>query len=917
MAGNAMDQSSLLVALLRNTGVPCRYVTGNLSWTDARTLVMSMFPSSGSVIGMYRNGTQLEDPSTNMTLLSEARNHTWVEYYVGEDKWISLDPSFTRAGVNDSFCAPTDRFTEVYDNWRHHVRIGVTVERWELFGAMNGRLAMNTVFNEVFPTAQLTGKNVYMTHDVTKKPHGRESLPFGGINPYYYETVTYQDKLVIENETVFGNTYVETFYPTASYELLSEEFLAQWLDITVSAPDGTSEVVSRTIFDKVGYEYRRADRSCYLGSPMMERDPPIIGVEVYSILVAPCRVPFSAVERQGEIFNETYETYKEALKHDTTKAEKQALADAVHAKHVELLHLASLSLGRVSDARDFTTSEVLQIKSYYNEPRVLMASFETKDPEFYFILDLRKNEIRALGYPGTASDMKWRYTEPRSMTDSDAEHELMTKWAPNQTVVSTRAIFKAAHEQNITVAIIQKEWSFLTSTLNISSEAKKRIQRAVEAGKRVIVPIEMVMHGGKERIAWWEQTVETGQTYGVSETGLHFTLCGLMCAVAIVGILNSIATTAIGVAVSTEEFNKAMDLYADAFIAIVDWVSLSAATTAEFKAKQQELRDIYGKFVAQAAKTLLLAMELIAAGIADAGGSVMDFVGAGPVKNFFGSFKIDIINTGLTNAIKTQYRLNFPDNEGSASVSLSHPITDVVGIVSAQINLAATFCPTLSAAASAVPSALSLAGAWATAICSVFKIGVGAAIAGVLGAHMVHLRNIAHAVGFDRPFDPPVAPDLPHNTTANVSAIADLSGNQLSGTIYTSHLLMEGNTGVAGGLASTINHTFEYDNLVSASASVYDGSGTLVGSGAVSASSVSPYATIEGHASYNFTGSGTVSVHGSAAPSVAATGDLDSYSGGASRTKGSLSVLLLNANVTIGGSTYIGTCRVVCKDVCI
>jgi hypothetical protein len=226
MAGNSLDKSNLLVALLRGAGIPCRYTTGNLSTDDARVLVGSMFVSGETLIGHYTPGEPLADPANDASLLAEAKNHTWVEYYVGQDQWKALDPSFPGATIDESFAAPTDRFTETPEHWRHHVRVKVRVEEWELFAAANGKLNMMTVFNSVYPTAKLVGQNSYFTHEVTKKGNGPERLPFGGWNPYYSETVTYQDKLIIANETTYGKTYMEEFYPTQAYELLSNEFLA-------------------------------------------------------------------------------------------------------------------------------------------------------------------------------------------------------------------------------------------------------------------------------------------------------------------------------------------------------------------------------------------------------------------------------------------------------------------------------------------------------------------------------------------------------------------------------------------------------------------------------------------------------------------------------------------------------------------
>jgi len=49
--GNALDQASLLIALLRASGVPARYVQGTLSDPLAQELILSMFPNPTRVVG--------------------------------------------------------------------------------------------------------------------------------------------------------------------------------------------------------------------------------------------------------------------------------------------------------------------------------------------------------------------------------------------------------------------------------------------------------------------------------------------------------------------------------------------------------------------------------------------------------------------------------------------------------------------------------------------------------------------------------------------------------------------------------------------------------------------------------------------------------------------------------------------------
>jgi len=928
MAGNSLDQSNLLVALLRGAGIPCRYVVGNLSVANARTLVMSMFVSGENVTGNWPDGEPLADPATNMTLINEARNHTWVEYYVGQDKWVSLDPSFSSAEVNDTFTVPADRFSETPEHWRHHVRIKVRVEEWELFGAMEGRLNMKTVFNYVYPTAKLVGQNSYFTHEVTKKPHGREFLPFGGINPYYYETITYQDILVIANETTYGNTYVETFYPTSAYELLSEEFLGEWIDIEMTSPTGKTVSTTREIFDKVGYEYRRSDGSCYLGEPMMERDPPISGAEVYSIFVAPNRVPLYAVENQVDQFQASYQAYKDAAKNDTTKADKEILNLAVKQKHVDLLHLAAMQMAHVSDMRDNTAQVILQIKSYYIEPRIVIASFESKDPEFYFILDWRYNDIRGMAVPGTSHFTAWKYQEQKGITDTDVESELMEVYAPNQTVISLVTILDKAREEGVPLVYLTKDWDFMVADLNISAAAKKRIQHALDDGKVVVVPQRSVMMANKSRIAWWEQDLTTGKVYSVGERGLHFSLTGIMVCLAIIGILQSIVTTIIGVGGSMEAAQDAMNLFADAVLAVVDWmVGPSYGTPAEYKAWFNSIRQKTADWIAAAYKAILISLELVASGISDIAGSVAGSSAiASAIEGLFKGFGKDVVAWGIMEVYGKKFKVDFKAAHGYAggtaavsSSSVIKDITDISGIVLSWASLAMSFCTNvLKYVPGEITGTFSGIGRGITFALGVFKAGAGFVIASLISAYLKQFNNLLGAISWaSQPVDPPIDHDLPHNTTANVSATADLTGTTLSGTVYSSHLSMDGSTGVSGGWASGINRSFSYDSVASSSASVYDDTGSLVGTGAVNAQAISQYAIIDGHAAYNFTGKGMVSVHATSAPGVAPTADLDPYTGSATRTTGSVTVHLVDANVTIGTSTYLGACTIVSNSITI
>lgn len=70
-AGNSLDQASLLIAMLRGSGIPARYRHGILSTERAQELILSMFPEPQGVIGHIPPGTEVADRANDLQLLAE------------------------------------------------------------------------------------------------------------------------------------------------------------------------------------------------------------------------------------------------------------------------------------------------------------------------------------------------------------------------------------------------------------------------------------------------------------------------------------------------------------------------------------------------------------------------------------------------------------------------------------------------------------------------------------------------------------------------------------------------------------------------------------------------------------------------------------------------------------------------------
>jgi len=124
-SGNSLDRATLLIALLRVSGIPCRYARGTLDDPTAKQLIGSMFPPQYQVVGFVPPGTAIADPANDPKLLGETRDHFWVQvtgfgFSFGDvDTAIKGHPSLTTA---------TQTFNEIPDELRHKVTVQVNAE---------------------------------------------------------------------------------------------------------------------------------------------------------------------------------------------------------------------------------------------------------------------------------------------------------------------------------------------------------------------------------------------------------------------------------------------------------------------------------------------------------------------------------------------------------------------------------------------------------------------------------------------------------------------------------------------------------------------------------------------------------------------------------------------------------------------
>jgi transglutaminase-like putative cysteine protease len=306
-AGNSYDKVNLLVALLRNAGIPCRYVHGTLSNPLAKEIIGSMFPvRSDNIIGYTddHDAENLSTPSSDPTLLAETTDHMWVEYYVGNGVWEALDPSFKNAGLGDSYTVPDGNWSEMPDNWRHKVTIKVLYEKRDLYWESTSGLSLalgedvrDTSLTSTLVVAGLVGRNVYLTHKVDSRYNNY--APFLGYLGY---TTSYKPILFIQDEIkadkYTGKTYSEQFYLAFNLDTFDTEITGSWLQIQVSSPGQNVQTFERPIFDKIGFVTRYYDP--YGGVAPKNMAPQITEIDLYTITVAPSFISGAFINKAKE-----------------------------------------------------------------------------------------------------------------------------------------------------------------------------------------------------------------------------------------------------------------------------------------------------------------------------------------------------------------------------------------------------------------------------------------------------------------------------------------------------------------------------------------------------------------------------------------------------------------------------------------
>ena len=290
-AGNALDKASLLIALLRASGVPARYRHGSLNTPTAQSLIGSMFITPTRIEGYVPAGAPASDPLNDLALLAEAGDHWWVEAYLA-GTWTDLDPSFAEATPGATFQTSvagdgSDRIAEVPDAQRHKVTVRLKVQKYNNY---LGGLTDFYPISRTFASVEVAGKPVALAHVVN--PQSVSGLVFGN------NIVDYTPYFIVGEDTNTAEIVVGAPFQdlVSSFASVTNLHVAEWLQFDLREPGGATKTYEREIIDLIGYDKRQNGGAISFASGSQSQ-PMVQTTDMFSSWFWSGQVPFEALQR--------------------------------------------------------------------------------------------------------------------------------------------------------------------------------------------------------------------------------------------------------------------------------------------------------------------------------------------------------------------------------------------------------------------------------------------------------------------------------------------------------------------------------------------------------------------------------------------------------------------------------------------
>jgi hypothetical protein len=473
-AGNSLDEASLGVALLRGSGIPAQYAEGTLTTGQAQQLILSMFPASYQTVGYIAPGTQTADPANDPQLLSETKDHFWVQFDAGNGMQ-DADPEFAGAQIGQSFAAVTNTFTEVPDSMRHKVEIKLNAE---FYNPLPG-LQTTTVLDQTFATVDLVGRPLSIGHIVTQT--GIPGLVFATTTNTYSPYLQVGDEANPDpshDQIIRGKDYQEVL---TNFPLGSQVLTGLFLDVNLTGPH-YEDTYERALVDRIGFAARQNGGT--LNVTVDGKGPPALTpFDLFTVNILPGLQDAAPMGALQVYVAQTQTTLAHSLGATSPPTLSRLLQNLTAFARLELVQFLT---GSGHETGGLAT--VSEVQAYYDRPRVTIFSSQV-DPAtktFDYAIDLRRDQMRVVPSPGQNPTVMQAFNFARGLVDNAIEESIIPATAGSVSI-GTFSVLQSAVAQGIPFVLLSQQNSATLDKLNLPVEAKARINAAIGQGQVVLV----------------------------------------------------------------------------------------------------------------------------------------------------------------------------------------------------------------------------------------------------------------------------------------------------------------------------------------------------------------------------------------------------------------------------------------------
>ena len=540
-AGNSVDRAALLAAMLEKAGQRVRFARGTLDERHARDLVMSMWaqreelpagplpdvPADIKAIldilptAARRDLSLIRDRLTALgiqsrrdsvpsveALVQETQQHYWVQWSK-DGQWIDLDPSFADARPGQAYAKNEEVLPTLPESLAHQVRVRVKVEEYA-----DAQASSREILTFSARAAELSAVDLILVH-VPENWKGPATSLTGGISEAVSSTGRIRPVLLMKTQYVTG----EAFQPPGAARGIGSIgrllggaqrgaaiATAEFLELEFVDPAGSTETVSREIYDAIGPARRAASQSPS-ADDLQRMEIQDLTNGGYSLYVTTGRVDAGQVQTASR------------------PAPSPTAGDGIDVREeLNRLHLAFVAASDFLMAR-VTDAGRVDILFYPVSPRVTILDLVLRRDTARLRLDLRRTRARAVAAGAHPEDTVFARIQ-RGVIEGTLERVLLTLWTRGGsrdirpgTAFGTSMLFEAAQSQGLQMLALPGERNQIGG--DVPQDALARLDADVARGHVAVVPQRAPLVDGTPRYAWWRIDPASGETTAVTDEGLH------------------------------------------------------------------------------------------------------------------------------------------------------------------------------------------------------------------------------------------------------------------------------------------------------------------------------------------------------------------------------------------------------------